>query len=167
MKFGTSAHRRLSERALSRRVGRPLRTRGAWWGSLLILLVTHLAHADTSPGFLVIVHPKVEENSLERRFVAEAFLKKVTRWQGGAQIHPVDLAGSAATREQFSEAVLKRSVSAVKNYWRQQIFSGRGVPPPEVESEKAALHYVATHEGAIGYVSDEVNIANVKVVSIR
>ena len=46
-------------------------------------------------------------------------------------IRPVDLRPNAATRRLFSERMLRRSVAAVRSYWQQRIFSGRGVPPPE------------------------------------
>ena len=80
---------------------------------------------------------------------------------------PVDLKPDSAVRRRFSEHVLNRSVAAVKSYWQQRIFSGRGVPPPELESEQAVLAYVTKHRGAVGYVSTTAEVGNVRVIRIE
>jgi hypothetical protein len=60
-----------------------------------------------------------------------------------------------------------RSVAAVKSYWQQVIFSGRGVPPPELESDEAVIRHVTRSPGAVGYVSGAANVRGVRVVSVR
>jgi ABC-type phosphate transport system substrate-binding protein len=116
--------------------------------------------------YRVIVHPSNPVSTIDRRFLAQVFLKKVTEWPSGDTIHPVDLRPDSTTREMFVEEVLKRSVAAVKSYWQQRIFSGRALPPPELDSEEAVILYVLTHPGSVGYVSDRANTASVKVVGI-
>jgi hypothetical protein len=91
-------------------------------------------------------------------------LKKSTRWPGGEPIRPVDLGTESPTRRRFSEEVLSRSVVAVKSYWQQMIFSGRAVPPPELESDEEVMRYVGKYPGAIGYISGATEPAGVKVV---
>jgi ABC-type phosphate transport system substrate-binding protein len=127
----------------------------------------HAEARDEGSPFLIIVHPRVKGGALARSTVAEAFLKKRTRWDDSAVIHPVDLSGDSSVREEFSHAVIKRSVAAVRSYWQQQIFSGRGVPPPEVGSDEAVVRYVASHPGGIGYVSPQTELKGVRVVEIR
>lgn len=121
------------------------------------------AQAET---FVMVVHPSNPERSQSREFLADAFLKRTTRWPNGEAIKPVDLRADSRVRKAFSEGVLKRSVAAVRSYWQQRIFSGRGVPPPELESDEAVLRYVATHPGAVGYVSAEANLEKVKLLSV-
>lgn len=133
----------------------------------LVLSLSEQAMADQRTSFCVIVHPEVTSKSLESRFVADVFLKKITRWDGGQAIHPVDLPSSSKTRQLFSEQVIKRSVTAVRNYWQQRIFSGRDVPPPEVDSEKLAIKFVSSHAGAIGYVACDLELSGVKSVIVR
>lgn len=119
------------------------------------------------PGFRVVVHIKNPSSSLSRELLSDAFLKKTSRWGDGEVLQPVDQRGDVAVRRAFSGEVLKRSVAAVKMYWQQRIFSGRGVPPPELDGDAAVLAYVAGHRGAVGYVSDAAKLEQVKVVSIR
>src|SRR5689334_21708163 len=83
-----------------------------------------------APTFRVIVHLRNPETTLNRKFVADVFLKRSTRWPDGEVIRPVDLRIDAPARRRFSEEVIKRSVEAVKSYWQQQVFTGRDVPPP-------------------------------------
>lgn len=136
-------------------------------GMLLVLLFIRVSNAEEKPHFYVIAHPSVTATSLQARFVADAFLKKVTRWESGAAIHPVDLPSTSKTRIAFSEQVLKRSVAAVRSYWQQRIFSGRDVPPPEVETESQVVRYVAGHPGSLGYVSSSTELQGVKLIALQ
>lgn len=120
-----------------------------------------------SPPYRVIVHPHTSTGSVDRAFLAEVFLKKVSRWSNGEVIMPVDLAGDSSVRRKFSEDVLKRSPAAVRSYWQQLIFSGRNIPPPELDTDQAVIAYVAKHRGAIGYVSGGCSVDAVKVLSVR
>jgi ABC-type phosphate transport system substrate-binding protein len=121
----------------------------------------------SDPGFRVIVHPSNPVTSLDRKFVASAFLKKATRWDDGSVIRPVDQKPRSPTRRRFSGSVLKRSVAAVRNYWRQIVFTGRGVPPTVLDSDKKVIEYVRRHRHAIGYVSAAAELAGVKVARVR
>ena len=135
--------------------------------ALFALLSSHDVRAESAPPpFVVIVHPENPNGALDRRFVADALLKKTTRWPGGDVIKPVDLQSDSPAREKFSRDVLKRSVAAVKSYWQQLIFAGRDIPPPEL-ADDAVVQYVLTHKGAIGYVSGNVRLGNAKTVSVR
>ena len=79
----------------------------------------------------------------------------------------MDLRFDSPVRSHFSNAILKRSVAAVRSYWQQRIFSGRGVPPPEVDTEAAAVRYVRQNRGGVGYVSSTADIREVKVLAVR
>src|SRR5262245_8007662 len=99
-----------------------------------MLLAEEAPHA--SPDFLVIINAQNPNERLERRFLADVFFKKVTRWPNDDMILPVDLKPDSRARRGFSETVLNRSIQGVKSYWQQLIFSGRDVPPPELTSDE-------------------------------
>lgn len=137
---------------------------------VLVALTAGPGGADmrpAGPGLRVIVHPTNRAVGLERRFVADIFLKKVTRWPSDEIIRPVDLDRGSPVRRRFSEDVLKRNVAAIASYWQQQVFSGRGVPPPELDDEMDVVKYVLSHPGAIGYVSGSAAIENARVIELR
>jgi len=131
----------------------------------LAMLVVLVAGAAPAP-FVVVVNPENPQTALERRFLADAFLKKATRWPSGAAIRPVDQKAQAPVREAFSASVLRRSVAAVKSYWQQMIFAGRETPPPELEGDEEVIRYVAKTPGAVGYVSGAATLAGTRAVSV-
>jgi ABC-type phosphate transport system substrate-binding protein len=125
------------------------------------------ADAAEAPAYVVIVNARSPVGELERRFVEDAFLKKVVLWPNGERIHPVDLVADSAVRRAFTREVLNRSVEAVKGYWQQRIFSGRDVPPPELPHDEDVVQYVSAHEGGIGYVSGTAHVDGCRVILVR
>ncbi len=103
--------------------------------------------------FQVIVNAQNPITSLERKYLADIFFKKVTHWPENGFVRPVDQGPSSLARQKFSEEILKRSVLSVKNYWQQLIFSGRDVPPPELTNDEEVIGYVVKNPNSIGYVS--------------
>lgn len=137
-------------------------------GSALLALVGGSRGALAGDAdFRLIVHPSNGSSALDKAVLADYFLKKATRWNDGESVKPVDLKSDSAVRKRFSEAVLKRSVSAVRSYWQQRIFSGRDVPPPEVDSDEAVMAYVARYPGAVGYVSVTTKLVGVRELALR
>jgi ABC-type phosphate transport system substrate-binding protein len=122
---------------------------------------------QAGPAYLVIVNPKNPTTTVDRKFLADAFLKKATSWPDGVAIRPVDLAPDSAVRRKFSEDVLKRSVEAVRSYWQQRIFAGQGLPPPELDRDQDVVEYIRRHEGAVGYVSPGAALQGSKVLRIN
>jgi ABC-type phosphate transport system substrate-binding protein len=134
---------------------------------LAFVVLSATAAAQSRPQFRVIVHPSNPVTSVDQRFLADAFLKKVTRWAHDEAIRPVDLHVDSTVRRHFSDDALKRSVAAVKSYWQQLVFSGRGVPPPEMDNDEQVVKFVLRNPGAIGYVSGTANVEGAKVVFSR
>jgi ABC-type phosphate transport system substrate-binding protein len=139
--------------------------------AVLVLLIAHPVgpvHAEPhAASFRVIVNPGNPTSSADRQFLLDAFLKRVTRWENGDAIHTVDLNADSPVRRKFSAEVLGRSVTAVQSYWQQAIFSGRDVPPPELDSDEAVVQYVLRYPGALGYVSDAADVRAVKILGVR
>lgn len=123
--------------------------------------------AARAQEFTVIVNASNPVSSLPRDEVAKLFLKKTVSWESGKMVAPVELPAAAKAREAFARTVLNKSISQVKSYWQQQIFSGRDVPPPEKQTENDVVAFVRSNPGAIGYVSKGVDIGRgVKALSV-
>jgi ABC-type phosphate transport system substrate-binding protein len=119
------------------------------------------------PLFQVVVHPRNPQTSLDRRFLSQVFLRKTVTWPHGDSIRPVDLPPDAPARRNFTEQIHSRSVAAVKSYWQQVIFSGRGLPPPELATDEAVIRFVSRNPGAVGYVSGNADVRTVKVLAVK
>jgi len=117
-------------------------------------------------GFVVIVTAAIPVSSIRRRELSRISLRQSRRWDDGTNAEPVDLPANNSVRAAFSEAIHGRSAASVSSFWRQQIFSGRSVPPPERDSEGAVVGFVASHRGGVGYVGPGTNTSRVKVVSV-
>jgi ABC-type phosphate transport system substrate-binding protein len=123
--------------------------------------------ASRDVGFLVVVNEQNAVPSVSRVLVSRFFLKKASRWDSGAVALPVDLPANSPTRDAFTRHVHARSVSSIKAYWQQQIFSGRDVPPPEKVNDADVLEFVRSNPAAIAYVSpDAVLPRGVRVLTI-
>ncbi|HVY40692.1 MAG TPA: hypothetical protein VHM31_22290 [Polyangia bacterium] len=118
-------------------------------------------------GYRMIVNASNPVEAVDRRFLTEAFFKKTTRWPNDTLIRPADQSADSPVRRAFSEDVLRRSVSAVKSYWQQMVFSGRGVPPPELDEDAEVVKFVVRNPGAIGYVSPGTNLAGARPIAVR
>jgi ABC-type phosphate transport system substrate-binding protein len=125
------------------------------------------AQPRPAPIYVLIVQATNPVASVERKFLEDAFLKKITRWPNDTTIRPVDLTASSPVRRKFTEEVLERTLESVKSYWQQRIFSGRDVPPPELDGDDDVVAYVRKHEGAVGYVSGHANLGEVKILEVR
>jgi ABC-type phosphate transport system substrate-binding protein len=133
---------------------------------LTLTLVAPPSAGAESGGFQVVVHPSNPLTEVKRSHLAQLFFKKSTQWESGTPALPVDLAGDTPVRAAFCDAVLKRSLPAVRAYWQQRIFSGRDVPPPEKPSDAEVLAYVRAHPGAVGYVAAGTAPPGVKVLTV-
>jgi ABC-type phosphate transport system substrate-binding protein len=118
-------------------------------------------------GYVVIVNPENPAGEISRDFLRDAFLKKASSWGSGEAVRPVDLTRRFGVREAFAREVLKKTLPQLRRYWNQQIFSGKGVPPPELDSEKAVIAYVLANKGAIAYLPAGVDLGGVKVVKVK
>ncbi len=132
-----------------------------------ILFVCGFTHAQDAINFKVIVNTSNAVATMSKAQTSKLFLKKKTKWENGSKVVPVDLAESSPVRVEFSKAIHGKSVSSIKSYWQKLIFSGRAVPPPIKASDPEVVNFVKANRGAIGYVSADASIADVKVLKIK
>ncbi len=119
-----------------------------------------------SSGYVVIVHPDNPVSSISKKELSAYLLKERSQWPGGVEARPVDQVASSSSRRAFSRAVHGRSAASIKDYWQQQIFSGDGVPPPEVAGDDEVVAHVRRNRGGIGYVSRSMRLEGGKELAI-
>ena len=137
-----------------RRRSRMLRTSLSLAGCALALMVlSAAAQAPNARSYVVIINAANPTSSLTDAEIAKLFLKRKLRWDNGRPVVPVDQRSGSAIRASFSIDILRKKPSAVANYWQQQIFSAREVPPVEKSSDQAVIEFVQSNPDAIGYVA--------------
>ncbi len=118
-------------------------------------------------SFKVIVNQSNTVSSLTAKEISDYFLKKETKWTNGDAVVPVDLSVKSGVREDFSNNIHGKSVSAIKSYWQQYVFAGKGTPPIEKNTDAEVVDFVKRNAGAIGYVSANADVSGVKVLTVN
>lgn len=122
---------------------------------LMLLCATQSVAEDRAiVGPQAIVVPaglNIEALKLTPQKLKLIYLRKQLYWPNGKPIQPVNLQTEHPLRKQFSQTVLGSQPSEQVKYWNEQYFNGIR-PPHVVNSEEAALRYVAQTESAIAYV---------------
>ena len=141
--------------------------------SVYILLVIFVACSSLSAqergDYKIVINRSNSMEMISNVKLSQVFLKKVTSWDNGETILPVDLMDGSPLRETFTLKVHKRSIKKIKSYWKRQVFTKKSVPPPQLMDETDVLAFVASDPGAIGYVSSSTPIRGyaVKVLVIE
>jgi ABC-type phosphate transport system substrate-binding protein len=132
-----------------------------------LLLVLASGRVASAQSVEVIVHPDSKISSITKAELSKIFLKRLHTWETGEDARPVDQVPEARVRREFSELVHDRSVVTIEVYWKRMIFSGRGVPPEELNNDEAVLEFVRTTPGAVGYVASSANLTGVQKLALR
>ena len=129
-----------------------------------LLLAAALPEAAAAEhAFAVIAAPGATDHHLTREAVSLIFKRKLTYWENGTRIQPVNLPPAHPLRHAFSLSILGQPPEAMEDYWREMYFHGV-LPPHVLASEEAVLLFVSATPGAIGYVSTCVPEHKVSVV---
>ncbi|WP_231552616.1 type 2 periplasmic-binding domain-containing protein [Alcanivorax nanhaiticus] len=133
------------------------------------LLASFLIMAGTLFSSLVVAGPVVvvsQESaidSLSQNQVRQIFNGQLRR-VSGISVKPLDLPNGSASRDAFYQQVTGKSAEQMKSYWARMIFTGRGMPPREVSSERELGMLVGSDPGFIGYVEESRVPAGLRLV---
>ncbi len=132
---------------------------------LFIMLLGIIPTLCLAGDVVVIINPSVSESALTMQDVGNIYLGKKTSWSDGNSIKFVVLKG--ATHTAFLENCVGKTESQFETFWKKQVFTGKGTPPKELDSDQAMVEYVAQNPGTIGYVSAGTDVSKVKTVTIK
>ena len=127
------------------------------------LLLPTLSMAD---DVFIVANKDVPANSLAANDVKQIFLGNKTSWDNGDKIVFV-VQDRTDAGDAFLKAYVQKSVSQYENYWKKQVFTGKGKAPQSFESDQAVVEFVAQTPGAVGYVSSGADTRNVKTVAVH
>ena len=128
-----------------------------------IAVLLTLACAGAAQAESVIVVNAAFTGALEEDTAARIFLRQVKTLPDGSPAAPVNQK-EGATTDDFRTRVLKKNAAQFKAYWAQQVFTGGGKPPGEVDGDDAVLKQVAETPGGIGYVEAGKTRSGVRVL---
>ena len=134
---------------------------------LTLFLLSFLISSGYAQSVVVIANKGVAEDSLDHQTMARIYHGKKRQWSNKKKIVPVMLK-SGPIRDRFIEDIMEESDHKFITYWKQMVFTGRGIPPKSFLTEKELVNFVAETPGAIGYISGFTSPASddVKLISI-
>jgi hypothetical protein len=126
--------------------------------AILVLLTYTFSFAEP----VVIVSSSVSD-AVNADMVQKIYLGKKSKWEDGSSITPVALQ-QGTVHDAFLEKFIKKTSSQFETYWKQMIFSGKGVPPKAFATEAELYDFVNKTPGAVGYVDSATPHEGVKEV---
>lgn len=103
----------------------------------------------------------ITQNSQIAKTVNTDILKKVLTgkkvyWDNGLRVKICHLTTNSKEFKEFLAKNLHMSSDQYLNLWRRKLFSGRGLPPKQVNSESLVLDCVKKNSSAIGIIFSKI-----------
>lgn len=117
-------------------------------------------------GAVIIANESVPSSTLSDDEVKAIFLGNKTTWENGQKIVFVIQDGTE-TADDFLKAYVKKSASQYSNFWKKQVFTGKGKAPQSFSSDQELAEFVAKTPGAIGFVAPGANAGNTKTIAVQ
>lgn len=115
---------------------------------------------------VLVIHPS-NDSTLDAKEVKRIFLGKAKKFSNGKEAIPINQVEGSAARKSFDSTVLGRSSNQVSAYWSKLVFTGKGIPPKEVENDAAVIALIAENANAVGYVDESSVSASVKAIKLK
>lgn len=132
-----------------------------------ILVAVILIPVLSMAGEVVFIgNSSVPASTLNHYDVKNIFLGIKTLWDDGTEIVVV-VQKDSSTHDEFLKKYIRKTSAQFSNYWKKQLFSGKGLFPQSKASDQEIINFVRQKKGAIGYVSTDTGLDNVKVISVK
>lgn len=106
------------------------------------------------------------ESRLSKQEVQYIFLGQKREWSDSSKV-VFAVQNSGAAHDSFLERFIGKNSFQFTNYWKKQVFTGKGSPPRSFQNDKEMIKFVSENKGAIGYVSSGAKLENVKTISVN
>ena len=105
--------------------------------------------------------------TLEAEEIKQIFLGKKTRWADNSKIHIV-LFNNKEAYTTFVKDYIGKTYTQYRNYWKKQVFSGKGRMPKSYSTLDELLDYLAETKGSISFMPlQEFEHDSVKILRIE
>jgi ABC-type phosphate transport system substrate-binding protein len=130
---------------------------------LLIILAHCFLMSSVYAEVAVIVHKDNTVEAMNKNEVNRIYLGKLKKFGNGKDAIPIDLP-AGESRKYFYAKVVRKNDAQLRAYWSRIIFTGKGQPPRQEESEESVLSLVSSNPNLLGYVDTSKVNGDVKVV---
>ena len=120
--------------------------------ALLLSLCSAASAEDEAPAVDAIVSPSLTSVTLDRSLLRAVFTMRVRQWPDGSPIKVFVLPDNDPLSDQFYRERLGMYSYVLRRAWDRMVFTGTGLAPTVVDTEKEMIERVRSTPGAIGYV---------------
>jgi ABC-type phosphate transport system substrate-binding protein len=124
-----------------------------------------VVYAEENPA-VIIGHPEIED-TLTRDEVKQIFLGRKTRWGDDNKIVFV-IYNEKEVYDTFLKEYVNKTIFQYTNYWKKQVFTGKGRMPKSFKTCEEVMEFVSATEGSISFVSaGDVDMNLVSILTIE
>jgi len=113
----------------------------------------------------VIANKSVPLEHISETILLDIYSGDIKWWDNGDPVIVFDLAQKTEVKSTFYK-YLGKSTSRMKSIWLKKMLSGEGEPPEALKSEEEMLKIVGKTIGAIGFISKNKVVPEVKVLAL-
>jgi ABC-type phosphate transport system substrate-binding protein len=128
---------------------------------LVILLGSPISHAVT-----VITNISADTASITTAQLRRIYSIRQIKWPNGVPISIFVLSSTHITHQKFCKETLRLFPYQLDRIWNKLTFSGMGIAPTMVASEKELIKAVKSTTGAIGYIESMDEVSDVNVLKV-
>jgi ABC-type phosphate transport system substrate-binding protein len=121
-------------------------------------------HPAKAGDVIIICNKSVPEDALSRDMIKNIFLGKKTKWSNRNKIIFVTQKKNDVHKS-FLKTYVSKTTSQFRNYWKKQVFTGKGRTPKSFPGDSKIIEFVAGTKGAIGYVAAGSKTDTVKLIA--
>jgi hypothetical protein len=123
-----------------------------WLAVLLLSVSVAASPQDKTFAADVIVSPSLSEIALDRSLLRAVFTMRVREWPDGTPVHVFVLPDDNPLSDVFYRERLGMYSYVLRRAWDRMVFTGTGLAPTVVRSEKEMIERVRSTPGAIVFV---------------
>lgn len=124
----------------------------------LFVFISSVSFAEIA----VIVHPD-NAAELDKGSIKKIFLGKKKSFSTGEKAIALNN-NNDDIYTAFNKSVVKKNKKQLKAYWSKLVFTGKGTPPQEADSDSEVIDLVSDNPNLIGYIDASNVTDDVKVV---
>lgn len=122
------------------------------FAALLWVLSSVASPLETGPAVDVILSPSLTSTKLDRSLLRAVFTMRLRQWPDGSPIRVFVLPDNDPLSDQFYRERLGMYSYVLRRAWDRMVFTGTGLAPTVVHTEREMIERVRSTPGAIGYV---------------
>ena len=120
--------------------------------SLLMVMSAGATPPESVSAVDVIVSPSLPSTKLDRSLLRAVFTMRVREWPDGSPVRVFVLPDDDPLSDRFYREQLGIYSYVLRNAWDRMVFTGTGLAPTVVQSEREMRERVRSTPGAIGYL---------------